>query len=67
MRDFAQTFLDMKSVAVFVRYWEYMPIFTDKIATLLLFFTVKAFFACALGMRYHLAVRVRYRLGSRNC
>ena len=24
-------------------------------------------FSCALGMRYHLAVRVRYRLGSRNC
>ena len=21
----------------------------------------------ALGMRYHLAVKVRYRLGSRNC
>lgn len=24
-------------------------------------------FLCALGMRYHLAVKVRYRLGSRNC
>ena len=48
-RNFAQAFLDMKSVAVFVRYWEYMPIFTDKIATLLLFFTVKAFFAFSGG------------------
>lgn len=27
----------------------------------------EAFFDRALGMRYHLAVKVRYRLGSRNC
>lgn len=25
------------------------------------------FFYCELGMRFHLAVKVRYRLGGRNC